>query len=122
MLRLLAIGTLLASRVPIQVDAKHISGGNLGGIWGSTWPLGAGSLVLGALIYQHEPDPEGHRRPTMKQNAFGNRPKNCDGRSRTIGKRGSSEGKYDGGRRHIRLSLIKKKVFPRAHELFSKRC
>ncbi len=70
-LRQLAIGTLLASRVPIQVDAKHISGGGLGGTWGSTWPLGAGSLVLGALVYQHEPDPEGHRPPTMKKTRLG---------------------------------------------------
>ena len=69
--RQLAIGTLLASRVPIQVDAKHISGGGLGGAWGSTWPLGAGSLVLGALVYQHEPDPEGHRPPTMKKARLG---------------------------------------------------
>ena len=61
-LRLLAIGTLLASRVPIQVDANHDSGGALGGIWGSSWPLGAGSLVLGAFIYQHRPDPEGQHR------------------------------------------------------------
>ena len=61
-LRLLAIGTLLASRVPIQVDANHDAGGALGGIRGPSWPLGAGSLVLGAFIYQHRPDPEGQHR------------------------------------------------------------
>ena len=60
--RLLAVGTLLASRVPIQIDANHDSGGALGGIWGSSWPLGADSLVLGAFIYQHKPDPEGQHR------------------------------------------------------------
>ena len=63
MLRRLAIGTRLASRVPIQIDTNHDSGGALGGIWGSSWPLEAGSLVLGAFIYQHKPDPEGQRRP-----------------------------------------------------------
>ena len=40
MLRRLVIGTLLASRVPIQVGANHDSQGALGGIWGSIWPLG----------------------------------------------------------------------------------
>ena len=53
MLRRLAIGTLLASRVPIQVDAKHDSGGALGRIWGSTvllgnWFFGAGGAHLPA--------------------------------------------------------------------------
>ena len=53
MLRRLAIGTLLASRVPIQVDVKHDSEGALRGIWGSTWLLanwffGAGGAHLPA--------------------------------------------------------------------------
>ena len=49
-------------------------------------------------------------------------PKKFSGRSRTIGKRGSFEGKSDGGGRHIRLSIIKRKFSPRKHGLFTKRC